>query len=68
LKVVIPRKQIVDNYDKTVIPLLKLIRKLLKQNQLLKEARDILLPRLMTGMIDVDNLDIPEAINNTASV
>ncbi|SHM84150.1 type I restriction enzyme, S subunit [Cyclobacterium lianum] len=28
------------------------------QNQLLNEARDILLPRLMTGMIDVDALDL----------
>jgi len=28
------------------------------QNQLLKEARDILLPRLMTGMIDTDDIGI----------
>ncbi|MCF6142352.1 restriction endonuclease subunit S [Flavobacterium sp. K77] len=28
------------------------------QNELLKEARDILLPRLMTGMIDVEELHI----------
>ena len=28
------------------------------QIKLLKEARDILLPRLMTGMIDTDNMDI----------
>lgn len=27
------------------------------QNKLLKEARDILLPRLMTGMIDVDEME-----------
>lgn len=33
---------------------------LTKQNQLLKEARDILLPRLMTGMIDVDKLNIKD--------
>ena len=29
-----------------------------KQNQLLKEARNILLPRLMMGLIDVDELDV----------
>jgi type I restriction enzyme S subunit len=28
------------------------------QIKLLKEARDILLPRLMTGMIDTDDMDI----------
>ncbi len=32
------------------------IENLYRQNQLLKEARDILLPRLMTGMIDVDTV------------
>ncbi|MCP4699689.1 MAG: restriction endonuclease subunit S [Gammaproteobacteria bacterium] len=33
-----------------------------QQNQLLKEARDILLPRLMTGMIDVEKIELPEAL------
>ncbi|WP_282017701.1 restriction endonuclease subunit S [Salegentibacter mishustinae] len=38
----------------------KLIKNLTRQNQLLKEARDILLPRLMTGMIEVEKLDLEE--------
>jgi len=33
---------------------------LTEQNQLLKEARDILLPRLMTGLIDVDQIELPD--------
>jgi len=33
-----------------------LIKNLRNQNQLLKEARGILLPRLMTGMVDVDTV------------
>lgn len=37
---------------------------LANQNRLLKEARDILLPRLMSGMIDVDELQVK--ILNTA--
>ena len=32
------------------------IKALTKQNQLLKEARDILLPRLMSGMVDPDEI------------
>ncbi len=36
----------------------ELIKNLTQQNQLLKEARDILLPRLMSGMIDVESLEI----------
>jgi len=34
------------------------IKNLTNQNKFLKEARDILLPRLMTGMIDTDDMDI----------
>ncbi len=36
----------------------KQIKNLTKQNLHLKEARDILLPRLMSGMIDVEKLDV----------
>ncbi|WP_051209986.1 restriction endonuclease subunit S [Gelidibacter mesophilus] len=36
----------------------KQIKNLTLQNQLLKEARDILLPRLMSGMIDVNELSV----------
>lgn len=35
---------------------------LFNQNELLKEARDILLPRLMTDMIDIEQVELPEAM------
>lgn len=38
----------------------KSIQIMVNQNQLLKEARDLLLPRLMTGMIDVEALELGE--------
>jgi type I restriction enzyme S subunit len=41
---------------------LELIYNLQNQNQHLKEARDILLPRLMSGMIDVDGLEVDEGL------
>lgn len=48
---------------------LEIIYNLKKQNRLLKEARDILLPRLMSGMIDVENIVIqnkePKELQNT---
>ena len=31
------------------------------KNEALKEARDILLPRLMTGLINVDDIEMPQA-------
>ena len=48
-----PSKTLIQKFDEEVRPIYKLKYNLHNQNQLLKEARDILLPRLMTGMIEV---------------
>jgi len=50
--IVVPQKDIVDKFDNQFANSIELTWNLKHQNQLLKEARDILLPRLMTGMID----------------
>ncbi|MDD5321182.1 MAG: hypothetical protein PHD43_11330 [Methylococcales bacterium] len=54
-------------WRKTIDPTYQCIWNLKDQNQLLKEARDILLPRLMTGMIDVEQFVLPELFSNTSS-
>lgn len=56
----LPTKDIIDNFTKVYKPILELRMKLKEQNQHLKEARGILLPRLMSGMIDVDGLKVKE--------
>lgn len=48
----------IEKFGKLVLPIIENISILVQENQLLKESRDILLPRLMTGMIDVDKMDI----------
>lgn len=53
-----PTEEIVNKFNYMVEPIFENIQCLKKQNKLLKESRDILLPRLMTGMIDVDKMDI----------
>ena len=58
LDILLPDEDTVTLLNKTVQPTFEEINNLQHQNQLLKEARDILLPRLMTGMIDTDELDI----------
>jgi type I restriction enzyme S subunit len=55
---IMPSHDVLLNFDKKVDVLVNEIYNLGHQNQLLKEARDILLPRLMTGMIDTDDMDI----------
>tara|TARA_B100001115_G_C15840642_1_gene421342 strand:+ start:933 stop:2126 length:1194 start_codon:yes stop_codon:yes gene_type:complete len=52
----IPPQRITESFDKSVEPKFKLIENLVRQNKALKEARDILLPRLMSGLIDVSDL------------
>ena len=56
---------LVKQFDNYVKPTFNAIDLFLQQNQRLKEARDILLPRLMTGMIDVDKIKLPtlKAVN-----
>ncbi len=58
LKIKYPTEELITRFDKVVEPMFNEIKNLQTQNQLLKEVRDILLPRLMTGMIDVDELEV----------
>ncbi|MDO9271334.1 MAG: restriction endonuclease subunit S [Methylobacter sp.] len=62
-----PPNELIEEFDGMVKSYYELKYNLHSQNQLLKEARDILLPRLMTGMIDVEQLVLPEPFSNTAS-
>ncbi len=58
IEINMPSKTIVEKFYNYAELIIKEIGCLEDQNQLLKEARDILLPRLMTGMIDVDELEV----------
>lgn len=62
----VPSKEIIDEFVKQYKPILELRMKLKDQNNSLKEARDILLPRLMTGMIDVEQMKLENLQPTTA--
>ncbi len=51
--ILLPNKNIRHQFDQKVLSSRILVQKLLEQNQKLKEARDLLLPRLMNGSITV---------------
>jgi type I restriction enzyme S subunit len=53
MPVLLPTEKVIGDFGKNVKPTFKLIKTLLKQNAKLREARDILLPRLMNGEIEV---------------
>lgn len=65
-KVVIPSKEFLKRFSEVFDLQLNVSIELNKQNQLLKEARDILLPRLMTGMIDVEKMKLENLQSTTA--
>jgi type I restriction enzyme S subunit len=59
---IFPSKIIQNKFNDLSVKIDSSILTLTKQNELLREARDILLPRLMTGVIDVDQVEVPEAL------
>lgn len=53
MPVLLPTKSVIHEFQKKVNPNFQMIKNLLKQNTKLREARDILLPKLMNGQIEV---------------
>ncbi len=59
LTITFPGDELIRKFSELYNPYFDLVGNLKRQNIHLKEARDILLPRLMTGMIDVDHIELP---------
>lgn len=61
-----PTPALMKKFEGFVSPILAEVSNLTQQNQRLREARDILLPRLMTGVIDVENYDPAQLLKEAA--
>ncbi len=59
--ILLPPADRLAKFDDAVAPIIKLQEVLRKQSRSLRGARDLLLPRLISGEIDVDAVDLPEA-------
>jgi len=55
---VLPPQNLIDKFGEIFNPVLNEILNLLDQNQKLAQARDLLLPRLMNGTIEVSEFDV----------
>lgn len=64
----VPSDKDAEDFHRCSEPVFELIKSLYKQNALLGQARDILLPRLMSGEIDVSSLTIPDVSIAESSV
>lgn len=53
-----PPSHVSAEFDERVEPMSALRRNLSQQNRVLREARDLLLPRLVSGELDVSDLDL----------
>ena len=53
-----PTSLVVEEFDAVVAPMADLVANLSQQNIALREARDMLLPRLVSGELDVSELDL----------
>lgn len=58
IKWLFPKENIIEEYDKLVRPIINSILVYQKQNKILRQTRDILLPKLISGELDVSDLEI----------
>ena len=58
MKFILPDNLTLQRYNKLESTKFKLILNLIKQNKILKKISGILMPRLMTGNIDIKSISI----------
>jgi type I restriction enzyme S subunit len=60
--IVVPPEALLDEFDQLVDPMLRLVSALREQNRALAATRDLLLPRLVTGRLDVSHVDLGDLL------
>jgi type I restriction enzyme, S subunit len=66
LEVIVPDLNVASEYEQNTKGQFEAVKSLRQQNHYLREARDILLPRLMTGVIDVESYDPAQLLREAA--
>jgi len=56
----LPKPELTLAFDDKVRPLFEQVLTLIQQNRILAQTRDLLLPKLMSGQIDVSNIQLPD--------
>ena len=62
LPIIAPVDELVNALSEQLQPTNELVLNLVDQNRVLREARDLLLPRLVSGELDVSELDLAEVL------
>jgi type I restriction enzyme S subunit len=58
IKIIEPTKNTIEEFGKLILPLLNKIFAMQKINKVLRTTRDLLLPKLISGELDVSDMDI----------
>ena len=58
MEIIIPTPEIAKKFNEIVLPMLRQIQNSYFENNRLREIRDTLLPRLMSGELDVSDIDL----------
>ncbi len=62
IDILIPNEGVQGLFESAVMPMFDQIRAIIQYNNKLKQARDLLLPKLMSGALDVSRLTLPQEI------
>jgi len=58
LEILVPSFDLVSQFNDTVTPIINDVDNMILRNQTLRRTRDLLLPKLISGEVDVSELDI----------
>lgn len=58
MEIPIPDPKTAHRFNEIVMPMIRIIQSSFAENKNLRELRDSLLPRLMSGELDVSDLDL----------
>jgi len=58
LKLIDPGKELIEKFEEKAIPIFKQIKVLTDKNEKLKETRDLLLPKLISGKIEIKEVTV----------
>ena len=58
MAIILPSTKIIQEFSNIVNPMLEIIQRSYFKQEVLKQTRDLLLPRLISGEIDVENMEI----------
>lgn len=60
--ILLPDKETLEAFDRIVLPMLEQIETIKRHTKQLRQARYLLLPRLMSGALDVSRFTLPKEV------